>query len=535
MSGLFCANCMRVEGKGFNVPLLTVDDLSMSFADKQLYADASFQLNKGEHMGVVGQNGVGKSTLIKIITGQELPVTGQIKWQNKARIGYLDQYADIPDGMTLIDFLHTAYADLYAMNDRMTALYTEYAENMDDKLLERAGRIQEELDARDFYNVETGIERVISGLGLDDIGRDHEVAKMSGGQRSKIILAKLLLENNDVILLDEPTNYLDVGHIAWLEDYLNNFDGAALIVSHDYDFLQNVTNCIINVAFGRITKYRGSFKQAMRQRAEREKAQQREFDKQQVVIEKAERFIRKNKAGSKSTMAKSREKMLNRMDRVDPPSTNVQAHFDFPYQNTGSQNALVVDQLSVGYDRPLLKPVTFSVTTDQKVGLTGFNGVGKSTLIKSILGLIQAKGGEATFSPSAKVSYFSQDLVWDNDQQTPLQLIQAKYEKLPQKAIRTKLSKCGLDSANAMKPIGELSGGEQTKVKLALMEFEPANFLIMDEPTNHLDDETKQALKTAIANFPGNAIIVSHEESFYTGLVDKILNVEKLSLKNATN
>ncbi|MBY7147110.1 ABC-F family ATP-binding cassette domain-containing protein, partial [Levilactobacillus brevis] len=190
------------------------------------------------------------------------------------------------------------------------------------------GRFQDELDVRNCYDVENGFERVISGLGPDDIGRDHAVAKMSGGQRSKIILAKLLLENPDVILLDEPTNYLDVAHIAWLEDYLNNFDGAALIISHDYDFLQNVTNCIINVAFGQITKYRGSFKQAMRQRGEREKAQQREFDKQQVVIEKAERFIRKNKAGSKSTMAKSREKMLNRLDRVDPPSTNVQAHFD---------------------------------------------------------------------------------------------------------------------------------------------------------------------------------------------------------------
>ncbi len=516
------------------MPLLEVDDLSMSFADKKLYENASFTLEKGEHMGVVGQNGVGKSTLIKIITEQELPLTGTVRWQKKTHIGYLDQYADIPDGMTLIDFLHTAYADLYAMNDRMTAMYTEYAETMNDKLLERAGRIQEELDARNFYDVETEIERVISGLGLDDIGRDHAVAKMSGGQRSKIILAKLLLENPDVILLDEPTNYLDVAHIAWLEDYLNNFDEAALIISHDYDFLQNVTNCIINVAFGQITKYRGSFKQAMRQRGEREKAQQREFDKQQVVIEKAERFIRKNKAGSKSTMAKSREKMLNRLDRVDPPSTNVQAHFDFPYQETGSQNALVVDELSVGYDRPLLKPVTFSVTTDQKVGLTGFNGVGKSTLIKSILGIIKAKGGEAHFSPSARISYFSQDLVWDNNQQTPLQIIQAKYEKLPQKAIRTKLSKCGLDSANAMKPIGELSGGEQTKVKLALMEFEPANFLIMDEPTNHLDDETKQALKQAINDFPGNAIIVSHEASFYTGLVDKILNVEKLSLRNGS-
>ncbi|PWG00052.1 ABC-F family ATP-binding cassette domain-containing protein [Levilactobacillus bambusae] len=513
------------------MPLLDVQGLTMAFAEKDLYDDASFTLEKGEHMGIVGQNGAGKSTLIKIITEQELPLKGDIKWQKNLKIGYLDQYADIADGMTLIDFLHTAYAELYTLNAQMNQLYTDYAESLDDKLLARAGRIQERLDAADFYNVDTEIERIITGLGLDDIGRDHEVAKMSGGQRSKIILAKLLLEEPDVILLDEPTNYLDTAHIQWLMDYLNGFNGAVMVISHDYDFLEAVTNCIINVAFGKITKYRGSFKQAMRQKDEREEFQQREFDKQQVVIEKAERFIKKNKAGSKSTMAKSREKMLKRMDRVDPPSTNVKARFEFPYENTGSQNALVVDRLSVGYNRPLLEPVTFSVTTNEKVGFQGFNGVGKSTLIKTILGLIPALGGEVNFSPSAKVNYFSQDLTWDNNRMTPLQIIQAKYEKLPQKAIRTKLAKCGLDQTNAMKPIGQLSGGEQTKVKLAMMEFVPSNFLIMDEPTNHLDDETKAALKEAILKFPGNAIVVSHETSFYTGLVDKTLDVEKLSLR----
>lgn len=511
--------------------LLEVSDLSMSFADKKLYDGASFQLNKGEHMGIVGQNGVGKSTLIKILTETELPLEGSIKWQNRVRVGYLDQYADIPEKMTLIDFLHTAFADLYAQNDRMAELYTKYAETMEDKLLERAGRIQEELEARNFYDIETEIERVISGLGLDDIGRDHEVAKMSGGQRSKIILAKLLLENPGVILLDEPTNYLDVAHIQWLEDYLNNYEGAAMIISHDFEFLQEVTNCIANIAFGKITKYRGTFKNAMRQRAEKEEVQRREYEKQQVKIEKTEKFISKFKAGSRSTLAKSREKMLNKMERVDPPSTNIQATFNFPYADTGSQNALVVDQLSVGYEHPLLKPVTFSVNTNQKVGFEGFNGVGKSTLIKTILGQLKAKGGHVEFSPSARVSYFSQDLVWENDQMTPLQIIQAQYEKLPQKAIRTKLAKCGLDSANAMKPMHQLSGGEQVKVKLAMMEFEPSNFLVLDEPTNHLDDETKNALKDAIKAFPGNAIVVSHETSFYNGLADKILNVEKLSLR----
>lgn len=512
--------------------VLDVEGLTMSYADKKLYEDASFQLEKHEHMGIVGQNGAGKSTLIKILIGKVLPVEGAVKWQKGVKIGYLDQYVDIPKGMTLIQFLHTAFANLYELNDRMNKLYEDYATKMDDSLLARAGRIQEQLDANNFYDIETEIERVMNGLGLTEIGKDHVVSEMSGGQRSKIILAKMLLENPDVILLDEPTNYLDTAHIEWLIDYLNQYQGAAMIISHDYDFLERVTNTVCDVSFGKITKYRGSFQQAMRQKEERKEAQEREYEKQQVVIEKAERFIRKNKAGSKSTMAKSREKMLARMKKIDPPADNLKATFHFPYENTGSANALRVNELSVGYGRPLLAPVTFSMTMGEKLLFTGFNGVGKSTLIKSILKKIPALAGKASFSTSAKVNYFDQDLEWDDPQLTPLQTIQNMFPTMQPRTIRTKLARAGINAANTMKPLHLLSGGEQTKVKLAILELTPCNFLIMDEPTNHLDDETKEGLKKALQEFPGNLILVSHEESFYTGWLDKILNVEKLSLKN---
>lgn len=511
--------------------ILDVSGLTMSFADKKLYEDASFQLERGEHMGVVGQNGAGKSTLIKILIGKELPVDGQIKWQKNTKIGYLDQYVDIPHGMTLIEFLHTAFADLYRINEQMNQLYADYASKMEDDLLTKAGRLQEKLDANHFYDIETEIERVMSGLGLNEIGKDHVVSEMSGGQRSKIILAKMLLEKPDVILLDEPTNYLDTAHIEWLIDYLNSFDGAAMIISHDYDFLERVTNSIVDVAFGKITKYRGSFKQAMRQKEERKETQQREYEKQQEEIEKAERFIRKNKAGSKSNLAKSREKMLARMERIDPPTDNLKAAFKFPYENTGSANALRVNELSVGYGHPLLKPVTFSVTMGEKLLFTGFNGVGKSTLIKSILGKIPALSGNAEFSPSAIVNYFDQDLEWDDPSLTPLQTIQNLFPTMMPKTIRQRLALAGINAANTQKPLHLLSGGEQTKVKLAILELTPSNFLIMDEPTNHLDDETKEGLKKALQQFPGNLILVSHEASFTNGWFDKVLNVEKLSLK----
>ena len=224
--------------------VLDVNGLTMSYADKKLYDQASFQLERGEHMGIVGENGAGKSTLIKILIGQVLPVAGKFTWQKNLKIGYLDQYVDIKAGMTLIEFLQTAFQDLYAKNDQMNQLYADYAEKLDDHLLNQAGQLQADLDAHHFYEIDTQIERVMTGLGLIELGRDHIVAEMSGGQRSKIILAKMLLEEPDVILLDEPTNYLDTAHIEWLIEYLSNYDGSAMIISHDYDFLERVTNTI---------------------------------------------------------------------------------------------------------------------------------------------------------------------------------------------------------------------------------------------------------------------------------------------------
>lgn len=519
-------------GYNGNMALLEVSGLSMAYAEKTLYEDAEFTLNLNEHMGIVGQNGAGKSTLIKILTGQELPLSGKITWQKGLKIGYLDQYAEIPEEMQLVDFLHTAYQDLYDKQARMNELYATYGNTFDDKLLERAARMQEELDAADFYELDTQIERVITGLGLEAIGRDRVLAEMSGGQRAKVILAKLLLENDDVIILDEPTNYLDVSHIEWLQDFLQSFEGAAMIISHDFAFLDKVTNAIIDVAFGKINKYRGSFQKAMRQKAERTEQQLRSYEKQQAEIDKAQKFIAKNKArASTSKQARSREKMLARMDKIDPPSENLKASFNFPYVESQSANALTVTDLSVGYVTPVLEPVTFSITTHQKIAFKGFNGAGKSTLIKSILGVIPSLGGEAQFSPSAKINYFDQDLEWDNDQKTPLQEMQDRFPTMEPKALRTRLAAAGINAENAMKPMQQLSGGEQTKVKLAIMEMVPSNFMILDEPTNHLDEQTKQALKQALRKFPGNLIVVSHESSFTAGLVDKELNVAALSYK----
>ncbi|WEV36779.1 ABC-F family ATP-binding cassette domain-containing protein [Lactobacillus sp. ESL0677] len=511
--------------------LLTVKNLGQSFVDKTLYENANFVLNKEDHMGVTGQNGVGKSTLIKILTGEMLPDEGQVKWQNKVDVGYLDQYAKLTPGETIRGFLRTAFAPLYQKERELNELYAKYAENGAAELLEKAGKVQTYLEENNFYGIDTEIERVASGLGLAELGYDHDVAQLSGGQRSKIILAKLLLQNPDVLLLDEPTNYLDVSHIDWLVDYLNDFAGAFIVVSHDYDFLGRITNCIIDVDVGTITRYTGTLKQAMRQKEANRETYLKAYANQQRKIAKTEAYIRKNKAGTRSKSAKSRERQLAHMDVLTPPKSNRRARFEFPYVATASNLLLQTQDLVIGYDHALVKEAfNFSVGGNEKVAITGFNGIGKTTLLKTLLGQLKPIFGDFELSTTAKLAYFKQDLTWPNNNMTPLQYLQEEFERQKPKELRGALARMGVTAQQAMSPLKKLSGGEQEKVKLAKMQFEPANLLFLDEPTNHLDRDTKDALRKAIVNFPGGVIIVSHERDFFQGdWVDKTIDIETMN------
>lgn len=510
--------------------LLEVKNLSQSFIDKTLYEDASFVLNKEDHMGVTGQNGVGKSTLVKILTGAIIPDKGQVKWQPKIKVGYLDQYAKLTPGVTIKGFLQTAFNDLYAKEKQLNDLYTQYAAKGDDQLLTKAGKIQTYLEENNFYEIEPEIERVATGLGLADLGYDRDVAKLSGGQRSKLILAKLLLQSPDVLVLDEPTNYLDVAHINWLVDYLNDFAGAFIVVSHDYDFLGQIANCIIDIDFGTITRYTGSLKQALRQKAANRETYLKAYANQQRKIAKTKAYIRKNKAGTRAKSAKSREKQLTRMDILNPPQNNRKAKFRFPYVATASNLLLQTQDLVIGYDQALVKSAfNFSVGGDEKVAITGFNGIGKTTLLRTLLGQIKPIYGSFELSVTAKLAYFKQDLSWPNNNMTPLQFLQEEFERKKPRELRQALARMGLTAQQAMSPLKELSGGEQEKVKLAKMQFEPANLLFLDEPTNHLDNETKDSLRKAIVDFPGGVIVVSHERDFFRGdWIDKTIDLEKM-------
>ncbi|KRO17862.1 ABC-F family ATP-binding cassette domain-containing protein [Lacticaseibacillus saniviri] len=509
--------------------LLKVEHLSHQFMDKQLYEDANLVVNPTDHMGITGQNGVGKSTFINIITGALLPDEGRITWQKYLHVGYLDQYAKLTPGLTIFEFLKTAFDDLYQQEARMNQYYADYASNPDDQLLEKAGEIQATLEAKNFYEIDTEILRVATGLGIDAIGMDHDVSKLSGGQRSKLILAKLLLEQPDMLLLDEPTNYLDTNHIEWLTTYLNEFEGAFMVISHDYEFLDKVTNCICDIEFGQITRYTGHLTQAFKQKEANRETYMKAYENQQRKIEKTKAYIRKFKAGTRSSSAKSREKQLAHMDVLTPPSNRAKANFRFPYTQTASQILLTTDDLVIGYDEALLPALNFSIGAGEKVVLKGFNGIGKSTLLKTILRQIPMLSGDFELASTVKFGYFRQELDWPSPLQSALQYLQAEYPEEKQKVLRQVLARTSLTAEEVMKPLKQLSGGEQSKVKIAEQLLTPSNFLLLDEPTNHLDDDTKAALRDAIKAYEGGVLLVTHEEDFYQGdWVDKVLDVEKM-------
>ena len=517
-----------IHKKGFlKMSLLEITGLTHSFGENLLYKNAGFTLNKGEHIGIVGQNGTGKSTLIKICTEQIIPDSGRIIWQPNITIGYLDQYAEIDHMLTMKEFLKSAFAKLFEIEIQVMQLYEKAADG-DMKNLELAAYYQEQLETHDFYSIDTAIERVANGLGLLAIGLDRPIIEMSGGQRAKVILAKLLLEKPDVLLLDEPTNFLDKDHVAWLAEYLSSLENAFLVVSHDFDFLDKIANRICDIDNDTITKYYGTYSEFLRKKTLLREDYIRQYSAQQKEIKKTEEFIRKNIAGRKAKMARGRQKQLDRMDKMEAlEQKEIIPHFHFPILPLTNTEHLLVKHLAVGYHYPVLSGIDFSIKGGQKVVITGFNGIGKSTLLKTLIGQIPSMQGHFKFSDQVTLGYFEQDLIWDEPEQTPIQIVSNVHPDMVIKDVRKHLARCGISSKHAMQAIGTLSGGEQAKVKMCLLTLIPCNFLIMDEPTNHLDVQAKEALKSALMDFAGTVLLVSHEEAFYRDLTQRIINIEK--------
>ena len=513
--------------------LLEVSDISQTYGDKSLYSHATFELHKGEHMGLVGSNGAGKSTLMKSLIGEVVPDSGLIRWQNKISVGHLDQYATVDETMSVEEYLKTAFKTLFDIEDKLNEVNEKLMSSYDSELINLSTSLQSQLEQKDFYAVDSKVARVAAGLGLTAFGMDRPLGKLSGGQRAKTIMAKLLLEDVDVLLLDEPTNFLDAEHIEWLVKYLNSFEGAFIIISHDTEFINRVSNCILDVEFDMLKKYTGNYEEFLVQKEQKQLAYTRAYEHQQKEIKKAEDYINKNKVrASTAAMAKSRQKKLDKMERLAAPKKEPKPHFKFPYKDIATATALTTEELEIGYYYSLMPKLSLEFTTGSKNAIVGFNGIGKSTLLKTLTGEIPAMGGSFRFGERTVVGYYEQELNFEDDSKTPMDYILDEYPRMSVKEVRTALAQCGIMSDHIDRAISTLSGGEQCKVKLCRLTLFPCNFLILDEPTNHLDIEGKNALKNAIRNFKGTVLFVSHDPLFYQDWVDNIFDVEEHIILN---
>ena len=514
--------------------ILNVEHLTHGFGDRAIFEDVSFRLLKGEHIGLIGANGEGKSTFMSIVTGRLMPDEGKVEWAKNVRAGYLDQHAVLEEGMTIGDVLRSAFSWLFDMETEMNQMFEQMADATPEemeRLLEETGTYQELLEQHDFYMIDAKVDEVARALGLMDLGLDRDVTDLSGGQRTKVLLAKLLLEKPDILLLDEPTNYLDEEHIAWLKRYLLDYENAFILISHDIPFLNEVVNIIYHMENQELNRYVGDYEHFQEVYAMKKAQLEAAYRRQQQEISELKDFVARNKARvSTRNMAMSRQKKLDKMDVIELAAERPKPEFHFQYGQTPGKMLFETHDLVIGYDEPLSKPLNFSMERGQKIAWVGTNGIGKTTLLKSILGLIPSISGECELGEKLQLGYFEQEVSPDN-RNSCIEEIWEEFPSFSQYEVRSALAKCGLTTKHIESQVRVLSGGEQAKVRLCKLLNRDTNFLLLDEPTNHLDVDAKDALKTALQEYRGSILLICHEPEFYQDVVDEIWNMSQWTTK----
>ncbi|MGG4038739.1 ABC-F family ATP-binding cassette domain-containing protein [Heyndrickxia ginsengihumi] len=514
--------------------ILSVKNLSHGFGDRAIFNDVSFRLLKGEHIGLIGANGEGKSTFMNIITGKLQPDEGKVEWAKKVRVGYLDQHAQLQKGMSMRDVLKGAFQYLFDLETEMNGLYEQMGSATPEELesmLEEVGTIQDILTNNDFYIIDAKVEEIARGLGLDDIGLERDVHDLSGGQRTKVLLAKLLLEKPDILLLDEPTNYLDEQHIEWLKRYLQEYENAFILISHDIPFLNSVINLIYHMENQQLTRYVGDYDDFMKVYEMKKQQLEAAYKKQQQEISELKDFVARNKARvSTRNMAMSRQKKLDKMEMIELAQERPKPEFNFKEGRTSGKVIFETKDLVIGYDEPLSKPLSLRMERGQKIALVGANGIGKTTLLKCILGEIQPISGSVERGDYLLTGYFEQEIKQAN-YRTCIEDVWNEFPSYTQYEVRAALAKCGLTTKHIESKVEVLSGGEKAKVRLCKLINKETNVLVLDEPTNHLDVDAKDELKRALKQYKGSVLIICHEPEFYQDVVTDVWNCENWTTK----
>ncbi|WP_339217110.1 ABC-F type ribosomal protection protein [Ornithinibacillus sp. FSL M8-0202] len=518
--------------------IMQLNDLSKSFGAEEILANIKIEIKDKDRVAIVGRNGAGKSTLLKIMAGEMSYDTGELIKPKDLTIGYLSQHTGLESSNTIWNEMLEVFSDLILQEKKLRSMETKMAQVHElepadaEKLLAEYDRLQQEFETNGGYSYESEIKAVLSGLNFLDFDDQTPINELSGGQKTRLALGKLLLKKPNLLILDEPTNHLDIDTLSWLEKYLLSYPGAVVIVSHDRYFLDKTVTLVYEISRHRTKRYHGTYSDFLTQKALNFEQEMKEFEKQQTEIKKMEEFIQRNLVRASTTKrAQSRRKQLEKMDRLDRPlGDESSASITFEITKRTGNDVLKINDLSFRYDEggdPIFKDVTFHVSRGESIALVGPNGVGKTTLLKNILGKLAPSEGTIQLGTNVQIGYYDQEQANLSSHKTVLNELWDEYPHVNEKDIRTILGNFLFSGDDVLKPVQSLSGGEKARLALAKLRMQKANLLILDEPTNHLDIDSKEVLEAALIDFPGTIVFVSHDRYFINKIADKVVEMQR--------
>ena len=511
--------------------LIQLNNITKNFVVNEIFSNVKMEINDKDRVAIVGRNGAGKSTLLKIISGELSFDSGERTVSKNTTIGYLSQEFIVREDLSIYEEMITCFDEIISLEANLEKLSYELTpENIekDPGLLDRFDRLQNEVLTHKDYHYKSKIESVLYGLDFTKDVFDKKISTFSGGEKTRLSMAKLLLSEPDLLILDEPTNHLDMENVAWLENYLSSYNGAIVIVSHDRYFLDKVVNVVYNLEFGKLKKYVGNYSKFLKQYEEDYEKQLKEFTSQQKDIKRLEEFVQKNIArASTSKMAKSRQKVLDKMELIDNPKKDDKAaNIEFKIKEQSGRDVLMIENLKVGYDgKQVGSAYNFSVYKGDRIAIVGRNGIGKSTLIKTIAKKQNAIGGSVHYGSKVSLGYYDQKQAEFESSKTILNELWDEYPLMKEAEVRTILGRFLFRGDSVLKIVRDLSGGEKARLQLAKLMLEKNNLLVLDEPTNHLDITSKQVLEDALENYEGTIVFVSHDRYFINKIANKVLDI----------
>ena len=503
-------------------------DLEQRFGGNTIFSNISFSVPDNARIGLVGPNGAGKTTLLKIMTGQQEPTSGQFTINKGLKVGYIAQENALDEDKTIWDEMLTVFDNLIEKNKRITKMQEQIAEHPEDEdLLKRYDQLAYDFEQEGGFTYQAEIKSILNGFNFKENTWQKVIGTLSGGEKTRLAFVKLLLQKPPVLLLDEPTNYLDLDTLDWLEAFLKNYQGAIITVSHDQYFLDHLANQIFELNFGKLTTFKGNYSQYVKERELMNNQQEAAYEKQQEKIKKEEEFIQKNLVRASTTKrAQSRRKALDKMERIKPPKHKQKVRINFTSDRPSGKEVLIAKDLTIGYpDKTMVSDIDFQVNKNDRVAIIGPNGIGKSTLLKTIMKKLEPKDGSIKYGASLDIGYYDQELQSLDPSKTVLDTIWDRHKTMPEKDVRSILASFLFTAEDIDKTVGQLSGGQKARLTLTVLSLEKDNFLLMDEPTNHLDIEAKEVLEQALDNYDGTLLFVSHDRYFINELANKIISV----------